>query len=233
MDSSKLKYSILIAIAGIGVIAIFTIIGVFAFVVSPPSKPVPTVVPPTSHPSQQYQPEIIPLPTNTPNPARTPTVTPTDKPAPVFPTATPPYAPPIGKPLPDLIVSHIGDPVCASSNVEETLRNYIKLTVTVRNIGEASTHTFGPFDVGVYILLGQSSYSLDEWADTYGGVVARPNMTILNLDPNWDRTFTLGIDRKGITNFGIKAVANSGENPIPEMDKENNTLIKYFSVNCY
>jgi hypothetical protein len=233
-DNSKLKYSILVAIAGIGVIAIFAIIGVFAFLFSPPSKPTPTVLPPTLSPSKQYQPEIIPLSTYTPNPARTSTVTPTHTLVPTFtPTTTPPYVPPVGKPLPDLIIANISDPVCASSNVDETPRNYIKLTVIVRNIGDASTHPFGSFDVGVYILLGQASYSLDEWANRYGGVIAYPNLTISNLDPNRDRTFTLAIDRKGITKFGIKAVANSRENAVPEMDRENNTLIKYFSVNCY
>jgi hypothetical protein len=107
------------------------------------------------------------------------------------------------------------------------------LTVIVRNIGEASTHSFGSFDVGVYILLGQSSYSLTEWADKYGGVIGSPNLAISNLDPNWDGKFTLAIDMKEITNFGIKAVANPGENFIPEMDRENNTLIKYFSIYCY
>jgi hypothetical protein len=219
----------------LGILAICVVVMAFILVIFPPTlKPAPTITPPASVPSKKFQPEIIPLSTYTPNPARTATVMPTDTLVPTLTaTTTPPYVPPIGKPLPDLIISRIGEPVCKQDVYEEVPRSYLTLTVIVRNIGDASTHSFGPFDVGVYILLGQSSYSLAEWADTYGGVIGSPNLTISNLDPNWDRKFTLAIDMKGITNFGIKAVANPGENFIPEMDRKNNTLIKYFSVNCY
>jgi hypothetical protein len=218
--------------AGIGAVAVCLIIAVFSILFAPPAKPAPTALPPTTIPSRQYQPEVIPLPSFTPNPARTSTVAPTEKPA-TAPTLISTLLPPIGKPLPDLIIANIGDPVCASSNVDDVPREYIQFTVIVRNIGKASTHYFGSFDVGIFIVLGQSSYSLEEWADTYGGVIAYPNLTISNLDPNWDRTYKLGIDRNGITKFGIKAVANAGDSPIPESDRTNNTLVKYFSIYCY
>jgi hypothetical protein len=229
------KHILPVIAALVGVMAIIVVIGVFVVVISPPtSEPAPTAAQPTLIPSRQYQPEVLPLSTFTPNPERTFTVTPTDKPAPAS-TVTPTlsYVPPIGKPLPDLTIVSIGDLVCASSDLDTSPRSFIKLTVVVRNIGQASTHTFGPFGVGVYMLLGQSSYSLDEWANTYGGLIGSPNLTISNLDPNRDRTFTLAINLNGIRNFGIKVVANSGANPIHEMDRENNTLIKYFSSRCY
>ena len=233
MTNESRQTNIISAIAVvIGIIAICVTVGAFTILFSPPSKSNPTALPPTAIPSRQYQPEVIPLPSFTPNPERTSTVMPTDEPAPA-PTPTSTLLPPIGKPLPDLVIASIGDPVCASSNVDDVPRDYIQFTVIVRNVGKASTHTFGSFDVGVYIVLGQASYSLKEWADTYGGVIAYPNLTISNLDPNWDRTFKLAIDRNGITKFGIKAVANDGENPIPESDRTNNTLIKYFSIYCY
>ena len=218
--------------AVIGAVAVCLVVVVFAILFSPPAKPAPTPLPPTAIPSRQFQPEVIPLLTFTPNPVRTSTVTPTDKPAPA-PTLTSTLLPPIGKPLPDLVIASIGDPVCASSNVDDVPRDYIQFTVIVRNIGKASTHTFGSFDVGIYIVLGETSYSLKEWADTYSGVIAYPNLTISNLDPHWDRTFKLAIDRNGITKFGIKAVANDGEKPVPESDRTNNMLIKYFSIYCY
>lgn len=233
MTSESRKTNIISSAAAVvGVIAICVIIGMFAILFSPPSKPVPTPLPPTAIPSRQYQPEVIPLSSFTPNPVLTSTATPTDKPAPA-PTLITTLLPPIGKPLPDLVIASISDPVCASSNVDDVPRDYIQFTVIVRNIGKASTHYFGSFDVGIYIVLGQTSYNLSEWANTYDGVIAYPNLTISNLDPHWDRTFKLAIDRNGITKFGIKAVANDGEKPVPESDRTNNTLIKYFSVYCY
>ena len=216
--------------ATLGIVAICVLIIVFEPAILPMlSRSTPTATQSSAILSRRYQPEVIPPQTDTPNPVLTATNMPTDTPIPTI-TSTFTLTPtPIDKPLPDLIVAGISDPVCAKGYFGDTLRNYVKLKMIIRNIGHASTHYFGSFDVGVYVLVGQSSFGLDEWADKFNGVIASPNLKISNLDPNRDVTFTLAIDIKGMKEFGIKVIANSGANPIPEMDTVNNALIKHFS----
>jgi len=196
------------------------------------SRPTPTKAAPTLTPViSRYQPESIPASTDTPNPTLTATVPPTNTAAPTI-TPTPTYFF-NDKPLPDLTVTGISDPVCSTIREADTITHYVKIKLVIRNIGRASTHYFGTFDNEVYVLLGESSYRLDEWADQFNGLISDPHLKVLNVDPNWDITFTLAINLKGNTNFGIKAVANAGKNTIAEADTTNNRLIKYFSVYCY
>jgi len=116
---------------------------------------------------------------------------------------------------------------------QSVARRYLRLTIIVRNIGRGSTHYFGPVNVGVYIVLGQREYSLDEWAQEFNGVIGDPPLRISNIDPNRDITIALAIELVEHMRFGIKVDANSGENPIPETDTMNNTLVRYFSLYCY
>lgn len=214
----------------IGVIGIFVTVAAFALVFSPSAlKPTLAVVQPTSSPSSRYQPEIVPPLTYTPSSTQTATVTPTKTPAPTYtPTVTYTY-PFVTQPLPDLTVTDISDPVCAPEFSSTTLR----FTIYVRNIGPARTRSFGSFDIGVYLILGQSRYRLDEWAALFDGVVGTSKMEVSNLNPDRDIKFTVVVDLKGNKNFGIEAIANSGANPIREADTNNNTLLKYFSAYCY
>jgi len=229
----KSKHSIENTIA---IIIIMAVICMTAIVVEPEilqriSKPIPTVVLPTSSPSDNYHPEIIPLFTLTPAPTWTATAAPTTTPPA---TRTPFILPTLvfdSQPLPDLIVSGISDPVCATEY--EGDHTILRFSIFVRNIGRASTRYFGPFDVGVYLILGQRHYSLDEWAEQFNGLVGSSVTEVYNLNPNDDIKFTVVIDLIGNKDFGIEVIANSGENPIREADMTDNTLIKYFSVYCY
>lgn len=153
------------------------------------------------------------LPTNTPVPTLTQIVIPTLV---------------SNSQLPDLTVTAISDPIC----VPETEGTIIEFNVFVRNIGKAGTSNFGRFNIGVYFILGQSKYSLNEWAEQFNGVVGTSNMEVFNLGPGQDIKLTVVIDLLGNKNLGIEVIANSGENPIREMDMTDNTLLKYFSVYC-
>jgi hypothetical protein len=131
--------------------------------------------------------------------------------------------------LPDLTVTGLSEPVC----VPEYESTILEFTFFVRNIGRASTRNFGVFDVGVFFILGQRRYSLEEWETQFDGVIGTSNMVVSNLNPNDDIKFTVVIDLIGNKDFGIEVVANSGEIPIREADMTNNTLLKYFSGYCY
>jgi len=232
--NSKTRFPIEVFLFIIATVAgiFFVFMNVGPELLSELARPTPTVVPPTLTPvTNRYQPEIIPALTDTPNPTSTSTVPATQTPLPTL-TPTPTYFY-NDKPLPDLTVTGIGDPVCSTVREDDTLTHYVKIKLVVRNVGRASTHYFGTFDNEVYILLGESSYRLNEWDNNFNGMISNPRLKVLNLDPNWDITFTLAINLKGNRNFGIKAVTNSGEHTISESDMTNNTLIKYFSVYCY
>lgn len=234
-DHSRLNHTLSLVFITLGVIGIFATVAVFAFVLSPPPADLtPTAIEPTPSPASSlmpYQPESIPLATYTPAPARTSTGVPTNTP---FPTRTPFVLPTIAVDsqllqLPDLTVSAISDPLCATEYEGTKLR----FSIFVRNIGQASTRYFGSFDTDVYLILGQRRYSLDEWAEKFDGVVGSSITEVFNLNPNDDIKFTVVIDLKGNKGFGIEVTVNSGENPIREADTTNNTLIEYFSGYCY
>lgn len=215
----------------VGVIGILAAVLVFAFESAPTATPMPMATQPTSRPSGGYQPEVIPLATYTPGRTPTETVAPTNTP---LPTRTPFVLPTIVSTsqllqLPDLIVTGMSDPICVPDRNGTILEFYI----FVRNIGRASTRYFGPFDVDVYLILGQRRYELDTWATQFDGLVGGSNMTISNLDPGQDIKLTVVIDLKGNKELGIEVKANSGENPIREADTTNNMLIEYYSVYCY
>jgi hypothetical protein len=190
-----------------------------------------TAIPPTSSPSSGYQPEVIPPPTYTQSPTMTATNVPTNAPVPTRTLIGIPTLVSDSRllPLPDLTVTGISDPACAPEFGRTTLR----FTIIVRNIGRAGTLYFGAFDVGVFIILGQQRYGLDEWKTKFDGVVGTSNLKVFNLKPDQDVKFTVVLDLKRNAKFGIEAMANSGGNPIREADMTNNTLIKYYSVYCY
>jgi len=192
-------------------------------------EPTPTVVLPTSSISNIYQPEVLPLPTDTPAPTQTATSVPTNTSAPTRTPVIPPTLMLSYGQLPDLTVTSISDPVCATEYEGTKLR----FSIYVRNIGRARTRYFGSFVTDVHLILGQSRYSLDEWATEFNGVIGTSIVEVANLNPEQDIQFTVVIDIKGNKDFGIEVVANSGENPIREADVTNNTLIKYYSVYCY
>lgn len=216
----------------IGVIGIIAIVVVFAIVLSSPApKPAPSATSPISISSSGYQPEIIPIATFTPGPTRAATITSTSTP---LPTRTLVILPTIAfdsqlLPLPDLIVTGLSEAVC----VPDRTGTILKLTFYVRNIGRAPTRSFGSFDVGVYLILGQVRYGLDEWAAEFNGVIGTSRLDVSNLNPNDDLKFTVVIDLKGNKDFGVEVIANASENPIREADITNNTLTEYFSANCY
>jgi hypothetical protein len=220
----------------IAIMIIVAVICLTAIVIKPGilpknPKPTPTAIQPTSSPSDLYQPEIIPLPTDMPGPTQTATGVPTNTP---YPTPTLFLSPTIAfdsQPLPDLIVSGLSEPVCATEY--EGDRTILRFSIFVRNIGRASTRYFGVFDTGVFLILGERHYSLDEWATEFNGVVGSSVTEVFNLNPDQDIKFTVVIDLIGNKDFGIEVIANSGENPIREADTTNNTLMKYFSVYCY
>ena len=222
------QHPIAIIAALIGIIAVIVVVIVFVYVVSPPvSKPAQTAVEPISSPSGDYQPEIIPPSIEMQDPTQTPTVPPTD-----MPTFTPTVTPTstfISGPLPDLTVTGISDPVCATEYEGTKLR----FAIFVRNIGRARTRSFGSFKTDVFIILGQRHFSLDEWGTEFDGVIGSSITEVFNLNPNADIKFTVVIDLIGNKDFGIKVVVNSGEKPVPELDATNNTLTEYFTSYCY
>ncbi|MEP7134470.1 MAG: hypothetical protein ABI904_06015 [Chloroflexota bacterium] len=167
--------------------------------------------------------------TDTASPTWTSTIIPTNTSTPtVAPSLIPTYTP-IAKPLPDLTVTGISDPVC----LRDGRSGSVTLTIVVRNIGRGATRSFGRFDVRINLILGQKHYGLDEWASRFNGVIGSSNPEIVNLNPNADVELKIALDLKGSSIFGIEAIANSGTNSIPESDTTNNTLIKYYSVYCY
>jgi len=219
----------------IAIVIILVVICLTAIVIKPGilpriAKPTLTAIQPTSSAPSQFQPEIIPVLTHTPAPTQTENgVVPTNTP---FPTPTPLVLPTIefdNLPLPDLIVSGLSNPVCATEYEGTKLR----FSIFVRNIGRASTRNFGSFDTSVYLILGERHYSLDEWEKQFNGVVGSSVTEVYNLNPDQDIKFTVVIDLIGNKDFGIEVKVNSGENPIREADMTDNTLIKYFSIFCY
>lgn len=197
------------------------------------ARPTATALPPTALPTStgQYSPEIIPAPTDTPDPARPLAKVETSTPGlpvivtPVFTwTSTPPSGP-----LPDLTVTGISTPVC----LPDRIGSIVEFNIYVWNFGRARTRAFGSFNVEVSLILGQRQYKLNEWAEQFDGVIGNSNMELSNLDPRKDIKLTVVLDLKGNNNFGIRASANTGEYPIPESDTANNTLIRYFTVYCY
>ncbi len=229
-DSTKSRFSTEAAIVIIGVVAIFIVIAAFRFAVLPPPKlePTPTTIQPTPSSSNDYQPEVIHPLINTSSPTQTATNVPANTPVP---TRTPIVIPTLvsSSQLPDLTVTAISQPVCAPEFNGTTLR----FSIFVRNIGRARTRTYGSFDVGVFFILGQRHYSLADWETRFNSVVGTSNLDVSNLNPDGDIKFTVVVDMKGNTNFGVEVTANSGVNPIRELDTTNNTLTKYFSVFCY
>jgi hypothetical protein len=131
-----------------------------------------------------------------------------------------------------MIVVAISNPICTRDHRVTPEKVYVKLTITVRNLGPASTSSFGLFSVRVTLIFGQQRYSLDEWASRYNGLVNTPNLDISNLNPNEDAEINLSIDLKGHTNYSVEAVANSGSNSIPESNTTNNVLTQSFSTDC-
>ena len=228
-NNFKPKYSFPIISAIIGIVAIFVIVFVFAYEISPPIlEPTPTVIKPTSSSSKDFQPEVIPPPTDIAEPTQTATSVPVNTPVP---TQTLPVIPTLvsNRDLPDLIVSGLSDPVCAGEYKGTTIR----FTIFVRNIGRAPTRDFGSFDVSVFFILGQHRYNLEEWDTVFNGLIGSSVTEVFNLHPDQDIKFTVVIDLKGNKEFGIEVIVNSGENPIREADLTNNTLMKYYSANCY
>lgn len=240
-NNSKPEMSIQLIIAIIGAfVAICTAtIAIVPMVLPIIMKPTPTIiqVPPTG-----LFPEASasPLATDTPNLAWTstispPTDTPTETPTSTFtPTFTPTFtatftSTPV---LADLIVVAISNPTCTRDHRFTPVKVYIKLTITVRNLGLASTNTFGPFSARVTLIFGQQRYSLEEWASRYNGLVNTPNLDISGLKPNEDAEINLSIDLKGNTNYSIEAIANSGAHTIPESNTANNILTQSFSTTC-
>jgi len=229
-NNSRSKFSIPVIAIIIGIIGVCVTVVAFAFVFSPPAfKQTPSAVLPTAISSSRYQPEIIPIPTDTLDLSGTATNMLTDAPVTTFSPTLTPTSTLINGPLPDLIVTGLSDPFCVPDHIGTIFR----FTFFVRNIGRAPTRSFGPFDVGVYIILGQRTYELDEWAAKFNSVVGTSNLEISNLNPNGDIKLTLVIDLIGNRDFGIEVKANSGANPVPEADTTNNALIKYYSAYCY
>jgi len=225
-----LKKGYVLATVGI-LAAIYIAVIVFGSEITPAIlEPNPTAIQPISSHPNSYQPEIIPISTYTPGPIQTATSVPTNTPIPI-PTSTLIVIPTLvsNSLLPDLTVTGISDPIC----VPDRIGTILEFTIYVRNIGRARTRTFGSFDVGVFFILGQRRYSLDEWATQFEGVIGSSITEVFNLNPNDDIKFTVVIDLKGNKKFGIEVIANSGASPIRETDMTNNTLIKYFSGYCY
>jgi len=194
-------------------------------------KPTPRAIPPTSITPRPYQPEVIPAPTDTPKLLPTSTLSRTNTPSP---TSTPTLTPTtlIKGPLPDLTVTGISDPICTQNHIGTNIGKFLNFTIYVRNIGRVSTRPFGPFDVEISLILGQTYYGLDEWTSRFNGVVGSSNLKISNLNPNAGTSLKLEIDLMGHTEFGLRVIANSGVNTIPETNTANNTLIESFSIYC-
>ena len=229
-NNFKPRYSFSFISAIIGIVAIFVVVFFFAYEISPLIlEPTPTVIQPNSISSSGlYLPEVIPPPTNMAGPTEVSTSVPENTP---IPTQTLLFIPTLvsNRDLPDLIVAGLSDPVCAAEYEGTT----IGFTIFIRNIGRAPTRDFGSFNTDVFFILGQRRYSLDEWAVQFDGVVGSSVTEVFNLNPDQDIKFTVVIDLIGNKEFGIEVISNSGQNPIREADMTNNTLTKYFSVNCY
>jgi hypothetical protein len=195
-------------------------------------KPTPGANPPASVTPRPYQPEVIPALTDTPNLIPTSTIPPTNTP---IPTLTPKRTPTITitGPLPDLTVTGISDPICTQNHVGTETGNFLNFTIYIRNIGRVATRSFGPFDVTIALMIGQTSYGLEEWTSRFNGVAGTSKLKISNLNPNADVALKLEINLRGNRNFGIQATANSGANTIPESNTTNNTRTEYFSIFCY
>jgi hypothetical protein len=245
-NNPKPDMSVQVIIATIGAVAVIcaATIAIIPMVLPIILKPTPTMIPmPTIFPTQS-SPETSAVPTDTPNPIFTSTITPTDTPTSTFeptptptftPTDTPTYTPTYTQTtpsLPDLTVVAISNPVCTRDHRFTPEKVYVKLTVTVRNLGSASTNSFGPFSVRVTLIFGQQRYSLDEWSSRFNGLINNPNLNVSNLDPNEDAQIDLSIDLKGHTAYSIEAIANSGANTIPESNTTNNVLTQSFSTDC-
>jgi hypothetical protein len=231
-ESSRVNRIFSVTAIIVGVIGIIATVLIFSLELSPPTpEPTPTVTQPPSSPSGGYQPEVIPIVTHTPGRTQTETAAPTNTPLPMRPPFVLPTILSTSQllQLPDLIVTGLSEPVC----VPDRPGTILEFTFYVRNIGRASTRSFGLFEVGVYLILGQVRYGLDEWAEEFDGVIGASRLEVPNLNPNDDLKFTVVIDLKGNKDFGVEVIANSGEDPIREADTTNNTLIKYFSVYCY
>jgi len=196
-------------------------------------KPAPTTkqLPDSILPTQTLQDTAV-VPTDTSLPVLTSTITPTDTPAATFTPSPTLTRTPIPRPLPDLTVSGISDPVCTHDYRPDTQKAFVNLTINVRNIGLGSTKYYGPFSVRINLVLGQRHYSLDEWASDFNGLISVSNLQTWILNPNSDVEFKVGLELKGNTKFGIEAIANTASNPIPEFDTTNNTLTQYFSIYC-
>ena len=222
------SFIIIGALAAICVAAIAVVPRVLPMI----ARPTPTVIQaPTSTLSilaKQPFAENSAAPTDTSNPAETSTMIPTDTPASTFAATYTGNA----QSLPDLTVTAISNPICARDHLLTVARDYVKLSVIVRNVGRVSTSSFGPFSVLVNLIFGQQRYRLDEWASSFDGVIDSSDMEISILHPTDDVKLNLAIDLKGNTNFGVEVIVNSGPNPIPESNTTNNILIKDFSVIC-
>jgi len=184
----------------------------------------PNLIPPTQTP-----PNTPAVSTNTPRPTSTSTIILTDTPAPAFTQTFTPMPTSFSGPLPDLVVTGISDPMC----IPKQIGTIFIFTIIVHNAGKASTYYFGPFNVDIFLILGETHYRLDEWASRFNGVIASSNLQIVNLAPNRDVALKLELDLKGNTEFAIEAIANSGANPIPESNTLNNKLGRHFSKYCY
>lgn len=220
---------IVVTLAGIG--AVLAVVG--PELLPQISRPTSTALPPTSLPTstRPYLPEIIPAPTETLDQARAfaKVASPTPRPpvivTPVFTwTSTPPSGP-----LPDLTVTGITTPVCLPDREGEI----VEFNIYVWNIGRARTRPYGSFHVDVALIMGQRQYSLDEWAEQFDGVIGSSKMELANLNPGDDLKLTVVLDLKGNNNFGIQAIVNAGEYPLPELDTTNNSLTRNFLIYCY
>jgi len=236
-SNPKLSIQVVIAIIG-AVVAICTaIIAIVPFVLPLIIKPTPTAIQsPTSILPAQPILETSVIPTDTPNLVQPATIAVSDTLVPTFtPTLTPTLTPTFtstSPPLADLIVVAISNPVCTRDHRFTPTKVYVKINVTVRNIGPGSTNSLGPSSVRVNLIFGQARFSLDEWASKFNGVVNDPDLEVTNLNPNDDSEIKLSIDLKGNANFSIEAIANSGPNIIPESDTTNNILTQNFSIDC-
>lgn len=241
----EMSTQLIIAIIGAFVAICTATIAIMPLVLPMIIKPTPTIVQvlPTVFIPEATASPFSPLATDTPNLAWTSTIPPTDTATeiptstftPTFtPTATPTFTPtytsaPV---LSDLIVVAISNPVCVRDHRVTPERVYIKLTVTVRNLGPSSTSSFGAFSVRITLIFGQQRYSLEEWASRYNGLVNTPNLDVSGLNPNEDAEINLSIDLKGNSKYSVEAIANSGANTIPESNTANNALTQSFSINC-
>ena len=225
----RLKNSMQVTVAILGFVAVVClVVYIFTPVILPSSfLSTPTAISPT----QLLDTPTKPADTLTPIP--TSTILPTDTPAPVSTPGVSLTATPVNQSLPDLTVTGISNPKCVTDYRDTTTAKIVKLTVYVRNIGRVATRSYGTFDVDVSLIFGETYYTLDEWSSKFNGVIGSTNLGIANLNPNQDVALNIVVDLKGNRKFGVEAVANSGENIIPEANILNNKLRKFFSIYCY